>query len=263
MNTNILIILTLFVTTNASWIQPPYLNLTPKNFSKSDSRIVGGVNANIADFPHQVSIQKFGSHICGGSIISKNWIITAAHCVQSPLAKFYKIRSGSTFFDQGGTIHSISSIISHDKYDEKRVLNDIALIEVKTHFKLRKKLRRAIKLGNSRKKANPGTLAYVTGWGVTEEEGAVSKILQKVKVPIISGTKCASYFGPLPKGQICAGYEEGGRDSCQGDSGGPLSVGNLLVGIVSWGLGCAKPRLPGVYAEISYYRDWIKEKSGV
>lgn len=183
--------------------------------------------------------------------------------MQSPLAKYYKIRSGSQFFDHGGTIHSISRIISHDKYDETRVLNDIALIKVKTRFKLKRKSRRAIKLMNSGENLNPGTLAHVTGWGVTEEEGVVSKILQKVEVPIISRTKCASYFGPLPKGQICAGYEEGGRDSCQGDSGGPLSVKNLLVGIVSWGLGCAKPRLPGVYAEISYYRNWIKEKSGI
>ena len=190
-------------------------------------------------------------------------MITAAHCVQSLLAIAYKIRSGTRFIEHGGTIHSIKCIISHENYNDQGVLNDIALIKVSPHFKLTRRTRRAIKLINSGEKLSPGTLAKVSGWGAIKENGFSSKILQKVEVPIMSMTECKSYLGPLPKGQICAGYEEGGRDSCQGDSGGPLTIKNLLVGIVSWGEGCARPRKPGVYAEIAYYRNWIKEKSGI
>ncbi|XP_069690324.1 trypsin-7-like [Periplaneta americana] len=98
-----------------------------------------------------------------------------------------------------------------------------------------------------------------------QEGGRASRILQKVEVPIVEVSRCRSlYSDQLPEHQICAGYpEEGGKDSCQGDSGGPLVVGGRQIGVVSWGYGCAEPRYPGVYTEVSAYRSWIAKKTGV
>lgn len=232
-----------------------------KKTCDSHSRIVGGTKALINEFPHQVSIQLNGFHICGGSIISKKWILTAAHCVQDHRIKCFKIRSGSTFTTNGGTIHMISKIISHELYNETKIINDIALIRVKSSFRFTNK-RRKIKLIDSGKKLKSGIMACIIGWGVKNEGGSVSLELQKVNIPIISFFECRIYLSYLERGQICAGYRQGGHDACQGDSGGPLIVDNSLVGIVSWGEGCARPGKPGVYTEISYHREWIRNKSG-
>lgn len=232
------------------------------NFSESDDRIIGGVIADIREFPHQVSLQRHGKHNCGGSIISEDWVLTAAHCIpETYTVAEFTIRSGSSKLETGGTVHNVSEIILHELYFV--VDNDIALMKVNPRFHLNGKTCRAIPLINAGVVIQPGTLAYTTGWGRTEHY-PVSYILLKVQVPILSPEECDSYpIGPLKKGKICAGYKEGGSDACKGDSGGPLSVGNLLVGIVSWGDGCGEPYRPGVYVEVAYYRDWIKKKTGI
>ena len=180
----------------------------------------------------------------------------------------FMIRSGSTFTKKFGTVHEIVNIISHERYDNYETSslfhNDIALIEVKPHFKINKKTRNSIKLIGTDKKIKPGTMAWVTGWGTTVEGLSITPfLLRKIRIPILSLNQCENYIGPISEGEICAGYEEGGRDSCQGDSGGSLVIGKLLVGIVAWGLGCARPQSPGVYTNVAYYRDWIKNKTGI
>ena len=92
-------------------------------------------------------------------------------------------------------------------------------------------------------------------------EGAISlpKFLRKVTVPIVSRTSCnQAYFNGVTVNMFCAGYAEGGKDSCQGDSGGPMvNPYKQLIGVVSWGVGCARPNLPGVYTRVSRYLTWI------
>lgn len=100
------------------------------------------------------------------------------------------------------------------------------------------------------------------GWGRTSEGGSSSDALLKVEVPFVSANKCsASYPNQITDRMICAGFDEGGKDSCQGDSGGPLVKGNgssrVLVGVVSWGEGCARPGKYGVYSKVSSVIDWI------
>jgi len=87
-----------------------------------------------------------------------------------------------------------------------------------------------------------------------------------VEVPTISDKQCEDLYYTAgydtDPSMICAGnVAEGGVDACQGDSGGPLVANDQLIGIVSWGVGCARPKLPGVYTEVAYYSDWIKQKS--
>lgn len=236
------------------------------NISESGDRIVGGEYADIREFPHQIALEIYNEISCGGSIISEDWVLTAAHCVDKFFTiTAFTIRSGSSSISRGGTVHEVSEIIIHEGFHvyQKRSVNDIALVRVNPRFNFNGRTCQAIPLINAGEKIKPGTMACVTGWGITEQF-VISDVLRKVHVPIISPEKCDSYgMGPLSEGEICAGYEEGGRDACQADSGGPLAVENLLVGIVSWGYGCAQPRLPGVYVEVAYYRDWIKKKTGI
>lgn len=106
------------------------------------------------------------------------------------------------------------------------------------------------------------TICQVTGWGLTEL-GANSDLLMTLDVPVIGEQQCINdtKLGHLIlPGMMCAGYMEGGKDACSGDSGGPLVCQSLLRGVVSWGISCAQPDLPGVYTEVAYYYDWILDQ---
>lgn len=241
------------------------ISASPLHFrfrAKLDGRIVGGEATTIDQVPYQVSFQFLDDHFCGASIISKEWIVTAGHCVEHE-SKWYTVRSGSTNNAEGGNIHTVDKIIQHEGYgaDSNGVpFNDIALVHVVEPFVFDETCK-AIELFDINEEAIAGATAVVTGWGHTGE--LYPDILQIVEVPIIPKDECYLDCTRVPSGQICAGYAEGGKDSCQGDSGGPLAIDGRLAGIVSWGLGCAEAGNPGAYTEVAAYRAWIKEKSGV
>lgn len=103
-----------------------------------------------------------------------------------------------------------------------------------------------------------GQACRVSGWGAISEGGASSVTLRSVVKPALTNAVCSQRLSGITANMLCAGGAAGGGiDSCQGDSGGPLAVGNQLVGIVSWGIGCARPNLPGVYARVANFRTWI------
>lgn len=103
-----------------------------------------------------------------------------------------------------------------------------------------------------------GAMAHVSVWGALFEGYTGTNMLRFVAVPIVSNAQCnANYGSGITAGMLCAGFPEGGRDACQGDSGSPLNIGGTLVGVVSWGHGCARPNLPDVYARVAFYRKWI------
>ncbi|XP_053975832.1 trypsin alpha-3-like [Hylaeus volcanicus] len=224
-----------------------------------DSRIVGGNPADIHNHPYQLSLQT-SSHICGASIISSNWVVTAAHCVGMS-ADRYSLKAGSSNKDQG-TKYSVKRIIKHPQYNSRTVDYDIALLEINGQFQFSNNVK-AVKLATSEPAA--GTLVDVTGWGALQQGGQVSPQLMKVSVPIVNRKQCQEAYGSssITERMICAGYTAGGKDSCQGDSGGPLTHQGTLYGIVSWGYGCAQPKHPGVYSNVANLRSWIKQNSGV
>ncbi|XP_015609258.1 trypsin alpha-3 [Cephus cinctus] len=230
-------------------------------------RIVGGAPTTIQEVPYQVVIRVFGSAICGGSIISDNWVVTAAHCNDYPTS-WYTIRAGSTLSNSGGSIHSLAAIINHANYHstaEGIPVNDVGLYRLASRLTL-DSTRQPIPLFNSGESASVGAMAVITGWGTLTQGGSTPTVLQTVSVPIVSKSSCNSAYsmwGGLPAGQICAAYPEGGKDACQGDSGGPLAINGRLAGIVSWGNGCARPGFPGAYTEVAAFRDWIMTNSGV
>jgi len=232
---------------------------SPAPRQQPPERIVGGTQATRGEFPWIVSI-KVGSHICGGSIINTNWIVTAAHCATYAANRYSIVAGEHNFNTNHGSeqTRSVSRIISHPNYNANTYANDIALMQLSSPFTT-DTWTRAANLPASG--AGVSGNLVVAGWGTTSSGGSLSSILLKVTVPFVTTAVCQQGYGnQIVAGMICAGT--GGRDSCQGDSGGPLHQGTTLVGIVSWGYGCAVAGYPGVYASVPYYRTWISQNTG-
>ncbi|KAK0388347.1 hypothetical protein NLU13_4592 [Sarocladium strictum] len=224
--------------------------------------IVGGVEASAGEFPYIVSLQVSNSHICGGSLISPTVVVTAAHCSGRQPSQV-RVRAGTTRWSSGGTVASVSSITVHPGYNDSVLDNDIAL------WKLAQPLGEGnnigyVKLPTQGSDPSANSTTTVAGWGYLQEGGwSVSPVLMKVDVPIVGRGVCTEQyadFNPITEQMVCAGLQEGGKDACQGDSGGPLvdSTGTL-VGLVSWGSGCARANYPGVYTRVGSFIEWIAQ----
>ncbi|XP_015609256.1 transmembrane protease serine 9 [Cephus cinctus] len=232
-----------------------------------NARIVGGMPIDIQERPYQVVLLWRTRPFCGGVLISRRWILTAAHCITVPDTEIM-IRAGSRISTHGGTVRRIAKAFVHPKYyvSSKRVpINDIALMFIRKPFDMNRSIW-PIRLFDNRDSLNVGAFGKVSGWGLMEEEGKMSSYLLMTTAPIMSRSYCNKtydIFGGLMEGQFCAGYKGGACDACSGDSGGPLTIDGKLAGLVSGGFGCARPRYPGIYTEIAVYREWIRRYTGV
>ncbi|XP_005474858.1 ST14 transmembrane serine protease matriptase a [Oreochromis niloticus] len=240
-------------------------------------RIVGGQNAELGEFPWQISLHvKSHGHVCGASLISPKWLVTAAHCVQD---------EGSLKLSQPGSwevylgLHeqrktqdpvqkrNLKQVIPHPNYNKFTFDNDIALMELDSPVTYSDFIK-PICLPAPQHEFPPGQSVWITGWGATREGGSAAVVLQKASVRIINQAVCNELMGgQITSRMFCAGVLTGGVDACQGDSGGPLSSLSgsrmFLAGVVSWGDGCARRNKPGIYTTVTKYRGWIKEKTGV
>ncbi|XP_049861895.1 trypsin delta-like [Schistocerca gregaria] len=226
-----------------------------------DGRIVGGEAVDISQYPWQLSLQKLGSHSCGASIISSNWVLTAAHCLEGAFISFMSFRAGSSIRESGGTVYDAADGYYHQDYDSITTDYDIGVVQISGSFSFDSNVQ-AVSLGSTEPSA--GTAVTVTGWGDLSIGGSSPLQLQAVTTSIVARTSCNSaYGGEITWRMICAGEDAGGKDSCQGDSGGPLVEGSTQYGIVSWGRGCALPGYPGVYANVANLRSWVTQVSGV
>ncbi|XP_062558436.1 trypsin 3A1-like [Armigeres subalbatus] len=233
--------------------------------TKSSSRIVGGFPVSIEDVPYQVSLRNWaGSHMCGGSIISSRWILTAAHCASASSSPMYTIMAGSTNRKEG-TVFKLERIIPHPLYNGNTIDYDFSLIELKQDIEF-DDTRSAIALPMQDEPLKEGALCRVSGWGDTKNWSESTTLLRATDVPSVDQDRCSTAyggFGGITPRMLCAGYWEGGKDACQGDSGGPLASGGKLVGVVSWGYGCAMEGYPGVYSRVAAVRDWIQQETGL
>ncbi|XP_041030355.1 transmembrane protease serine 4a isoform X1 [Carcharodon carcharias] len=230
----------------------------------ASDRIVGGIDASIDEWPWQVSLQYKKQHLCGGSIINSQWILTAAHCFPEEYHQIasWRVFAGSETLYSGGRSFSIVKIVTNTNYDPQSSDYDIALIKVRSPLPFTDYIR-PVCLPNYDSPIRKNILAWVTGWGYTKEYGKVSTILQQANVSVIERNVCNRrqyYNGQITDRMLCAGYLAGKVDACQGDSGGPLVYYFRhwqQIGIVSWGSGCARPKRPGVYSDVTALLDWI------
>ncbi|CAL8117608.1 unnamed protein product [Orchesella dallaii] len=247
----------------------------------NDTKIVNGEPVPIEELPWTAALLRRNwlglvndRPYCGGSLINNQYILTASHCVDGMSARGIVVSlhdedvtstsetaSGSQRFD-------VEKIIMHPQYSRRTIDNDVALLKLVKPVKLDNVIIPVCLPANNEHSFENFT-ATAAGWGATKESGSTSNILRKVDVPVISNTVCntqTKYKGKITDNMLCAGYvEQGGSDSCQGDSGGPLTIMNgeriTLIGVVSWGYGCARPMSPGVYTRVARYPEWIVENS--
>ena len=198
-----------------------------------ETKITGGTDALISEFPWQVYITA-GEFTCGGSIISPEWIITAAHCVRNDAgvtipAVEVRVKAGANnpYNNAEGTVYQAAQVISHENYNDETLENDIALIKVSNPINISQArpvvmvTQEDISFGAT----DPGVMTWVTGWGLTSVSPEVFPTrLQKVQLPIVTNSQASTVWRSIPSTVLMAGFRNGNKDACSGDSGGPLVV---------------------------------------
>nr|XP_005544783.2 chymotrypsin-like elastase family member 2A isoform X1 [Macaca fascicularis] len=241
-------------------------------YPPSVTRVVGGEEATPNSWPWQVSLQYTSDgnwyHICGGTLIANNWVLTAAHCISS--SRTYRVvlgRHNLYIAESGSLAVSVSKTVVHPKWNSSDVSKgyDIALLKLANPVSLTDKIQLAClpPAGTILPNNYP---CYVTGWGYLHTNGPASDVLQQGRLLVVDYATCSSpdWWGSTVKtSMICAGGD-GKISSCYGDSGGPLNCqaadGRWEVhGIVSFGssLGCNYYHKPSVFTRVSKYIDWI------
>lgn len=238
------------------------------------TRIIGGRPAREGEFPYQVGIRSTTTnrHFCGGSIISPLYVLTAAHCVGIKFDDLYIPLPPHTLYVIVGqtelkilsssTTRNITQVYPHENFKSLTMENDIALLKLKSELHLNPKYSiNAISLANKTKTLG---LCLASGWGITDATKRPNNRLYAINIPLINRTQCSRMYNTsdvtvnITDGMLCSGLVAGGKDTCQGDSGGPLVCDGVLVGVVSFGHGCALPNYPGIYTEVAYFGKWIQ-----
>ncbi|KAL9985794.1 hypothetical protein ACROYT_G008239 [Oculina patagonica] len=245
----------------------------------AQSRVIGGQDAKPGAWPWQIALQRFGRFICGGSLISSTWVVTAAHCVSgSSNAANYKVVVGDHNRNTNeGTEEVVDAkrIISHPNYNNPRLSSDIALIELASPVKLSQRVN-PICIPSHDSDVPTGSRCFITGWGKIKHPGSSYHILQQAMMPVIDNNKCKQKIQAsgvsisLTPQMLCAGVENTILSGCHGDSGGPYVCLNAdgktytLHGAVSWGSGqCNARQLFTVFARVTQFRAWIKQHTGI
>lgn len=232
-------------------------------------RIVGGVEARPGEFPFQVflSVTKFGTQfLCGGALLDESRVLTAAHCLEGVAAPedIVAVAGEHNILEEEGPEQErpVVAMIPHEAYQgDSKLGADVAVLQVAPPFTLGERVSVA-PLPDVGYDPPAGSTCTILGWGTTAESGSVSPVLLKATLQVVGRDVCKEIIsGSRPtavvdSSVICAGGD-GVHDTCQGDSGGPLYCDGVVAGVVSWGLGCARPGFPGVYTNVAHWLEWI------
>lgn len=232
--------------------------------------VAGGISALKEDAPFIVSFRdRYGDHYCAGSLIDKEWVLTAAHCLfeSDPPESIY-FGSLSYSKTRQTIVLDVDSVFIHPSFNYDTVNSDIALIKIKTFDEAI-----VADLSTSAITQLEENNMTVAGWGQLSDFGGTPRTLQKAEVQIVDQQICEQQLQDaqpsntpyLDDTMFCAGDADGIKDACSGDSGGPIfytnrfTGKNVLTGIVSWGFGCATKGLSGIYTDVSKFEIWIND----
>ncbi|MGH3793857.1 MAG: S1 family peptidase [Pseudonocardiaceae bacterium] len=214
--------------------------------------VVGGEPTSTSDYPWMVALTTSASDsaYCGGALVAPDRVVTAAHCISGYAPSSVRVIVGRTDLRgaEGEERMVLRSWIDPD-YRSPTQGADVAVLTLDRAVPYE-----TLPLETSRSAYPAGRSATVLGWGYTSEGGPSSSTLRSAEMPLVADSDCAATFREFdPQTMVCAGDRGGGVDACYGDSGGPLIAGGRLIGITSWGSGCARARTPGVFVRIASY----------
>ncbi|XP_036281107.1 serine protease 52-like [Pipistrellus kuhlii] len=233
-------------------------------------KILGGQSADITEFPWQVNIFDQGKHLCGGSILSEWWILSASHCfIKRNISTLEIIHDNRNYITMNMTRMKVDKLIIHPYFDSWILDNDIALLLLQSPFHL--SVTKVPICLSEVTDIHGWRNCQVSGWGLTSEaeKNVFQSVLQKINIQLFKWRKCSHIMPLVTRNMLCAGTLHGEQDACQGDSGGPLVCQKkdkntwFQLGIVSWGVGCGRRNIPGVYTKVANYLLWINVETNL
>ncbi|XP_012267802.2 trypsin-1-like [Athalia rosae] len=240
------------------WSTLSILIISSYGIAHADAKAV-----DVSEYPYHVSVEYNEAHNCAGVLLNEDWILTVASCVFRDGLTNLTVRVATSYPSSGGEQLKLQSVVIHDDFEPINNDNDIALL----------KLLYPLLFGNGKLplllppadyQIADGTLAILTGWK-SNEQGNSAPRLTVISTPIVNQTTCDAslpVFKELTDDMICAGHMTAGTERCQGDIGAPLVHEDLLVGVLSYGLGCLQPEIPAVYTRITSFVPWIISHTG-